>query len=191
MTYYVGVDMDGVLYPFDKAFNRLSKKYGGPQHDFKAWVNFAETFGDKVVEKVWHDPSLFQIEDPYPRCIQALKDIHSMKNVKVLIITNPGRNPEISVPAKWAWLQKHAPFVHHYEFITMHPKWLMHLDLLVEDNHDNAKACLKKGYVERVGLVSRPWNEKYHKKLIDKGAYVAKGLEFVPPLVSLFKKIKE
>lgn len=192
--YYVGVDMDGVLYPFDTAFNKLSKKYGGPTHDFKAWVDFSKTYGDDIVDKVWHDPTLFNSEPPYPKAIEGLKALYDIPGVKPLIITNPGRNPELSITAKWHWLQKYAPFVHHYDFITMHPKWLMNLDMIIEDNHDNVLSCLKAHpdtSVYQAVLVSRPWNEKYQTKLMRRGAYVVEGIEQVPSLLGLLTRFKE
>ena len=168
----ISMDMDGVLYPFDIAFNGLIEKYGGEPHDFKTWINFSEVFGDKIVDKVWNDSDLFLAEEPYPGADYVMNDLNEMKDVKVYLVTNPGRNPHITIPAKWAWVQKHFPWIHPYQFVTTHAKWLFRTDLLVEDHPPNIEKFLKFNPDKTGMLIERPWNERKVAKLMNKGVYI-------------------
>lgn len=168
----ISMDIDGVLYPFDIAFNRLVEKYGGEPHDFQKWINFSEVFGDEVVDKVWNDPDLFLSEEPYPEVEYVMEKLRTMKDVKVYFVTNPGRNLPITIPAKWAWVQKHFPWLHPYQFVTTHAKWLFRTDLLVEDHAPNIEKFLKFN-PDKIGMIiERPWNKRQIAKLMNKGVYV-------------------
>jgi 5'(3')-deoxyribonucleotidase len=165
------MDMDGVLYPFDKAFNRIIVKHGGTPHDFKGWINFSEVFGDDIVDKVWEDSELFRIEDPYDGAVYAMQQLDALEGVEVYIVTNPGRNPHITIPAKWGWIQEHLPWVHHYQFVTTHAKWLFQADMIVEDHPPNIEKFLKCNPGKEATMVQRPWNDRKTKRMLDKGVY--------------------
>jgi 5'(3')-deoxyribonucleotidase len=165
------MDMDGVLYPFDRAFNRVIEKHGGKRHDFRGWINFSEVFGDEIVDKVWEDSDLFRIEDPYDGAVYAMQQLDAMEDVQVYFVTNPGRNPHITIPAKWEWIQEHLPWVHHYQFVTTHAKWLFQADMIVEDHPPNIEKFLKYNPTKEATLIMRPWNERKVKRLLDKGVY--------------------
>lgn len=180
----ISMDMDGVLYPFPEAFNHLVVKYGGQPHDFTKFVNFSEVFGDEVVDKIWADPDLFRIERPYDGVVYAMEQLRAMQDVEVYIVTNPGRNPDITIPAKWAWIKKHLPWVHQYQFVTTHAKWLFRTDLIVEDHPPNIEKFLKHNPDKQAVLIERPWNERKAQRLINKGVYVlVQGIVGLPTVI--------
>jgi 5'(3')-deoxyribonucleotidase len=183
----IAMDMDGVLYPFDLAFNELSLKHGGPEHDFKNWINFSEVFGDEVVDKIWGDPTLFNCQPPYMSATLGMAELRDMPGVEVFVVTNPGRNPEITIPAKWAWLQHNFPWIDAYHFVTMHAKWLFKTDMIVEDFPGNINKWVKHNPGSTAVMIERPWNQTEVPKLLRKNVYVlSRGVETVPALVSHF-----
>lgn len=185
--YTIAMDMDGVLYPFDDAFNALSVEYGGPKHDFTNWVNFSEVFGDEIVDKIWHDPRLFQSHPPYVSAALGMAELRDMSNVEVFVVTNPGRNPEITIPAKWAWLQENFPWIDAYHFVTMHAKWLFQTNMLVEDFPDNINKWVKHNPGNTAVMIDRPWNKAVTQKMLARNVFVLQGgVALVPNLVSHF-----
>jgi len=177
--YVIAMDMDGVLYPFDDAWNTICVEHGGQPHDFKDWVNFSEVFGDALVDAIWHDPKLFQIKEPYPEAVQMMQQLEEMSPfVEVYLVTNPGRNIDITIPAKWAWVQQWFPWITAYHFVTMHAKWLFKADMIVEDFPGNIDKWLKANPVGDAVMISRRWNTNKKTAVIKQGAVVL-GLEDV------------
>jgi len=171
--YTIAMDMDGVLYPFDKAWNTICVSHGGPPHDFNDWVNFSEVFGDALVEAVWADPNLFRVEKPYEGAVEMMQKLEEMKPlVEVFILTNPGRTIDVTIPAKWAWIQEWFPWIDAYHFVTAHAKWYFKTDMIVEDFPGNLEKWVKHNPTGEPVLIERPWNIHNHRKMKNLGAQI-------------------
>jgi len=171
--YTIAMDMDGVLYPFDKAWNAVCVAHGGAPHDFTDWINFSEVFGDSLVEEIWADPALFQVENPYIEALPMMQELEEMKpHVEVFIVTNPGRNIDVTIPAKWAWIQKWFPAIDAYHFVTMHPKWYFKTNMIVEDFPGNIEKWLKHNPTGDAVMIEQNWNKDKIPAMRNRGALV-------------------
>jgi 5'(3')-deoxyribonucleotidase len=182
--YTVAMDVDGVLYPFEGVFSRLYKQYGGEEDlVFDRWVDFS-TLDEDIVSRVWKDPLLFNSAEPIPGAVETMKALSEMPGVKVVITTSFGRSPEIAVAAKWSWIQRWFPWVEGWDFITIHHKWLLATDMLVDDFHHNVEAWMKHNKPGCGVLVKRPWNKAKVPYLSARGALIAEnGVQDILPWV--------
>lgn len=169
----VSMDMDGVLYPFDQAWNAVCEAHGGKAHDFSEWINFSEVFGDSLVDEIWHDPTLFQIEKPYVAAYEMMQELAEMQDfVEVFIVTNPGRTIDITIPAKWNWVQKYFPWIDAYHFVTMHAKWFFKTDMIVDDFPGNVRKWLRQNPTGEAVMIEQPWNTGEITKIRNLGGLV-------------------
>lgn len=179
------MDMDGVLYPFEEAFNQLYVKYGGEPIAFDTWLDFSKLPGE-LVEKVWKDPNLFRINKPYPGTQAMMRRLDEMDGIEIFFVTSFGRNPDITVPSKWLWLKRYFPWVSERRFVAMCPKWYFRGDLIVEDFPSNIKKWRKENPAGRSILVRRPWNEDKIEEMYNAGVHI-----FDDGIVGLDKFIEE
>jgi 5'(3')-deoxyribonucleotidase len=183
MKYSIAVDMDGVLHPFDVAFNTLYEEYGGEPQSFDQWKDFAVDFVGEISDKVWTDPRLFNMVPPYEGAQKMIDDLMAQDNVEVFFVTSPGRSIEVTIPAKWKWLQTFFPKVVSRQFVTTAAKWYFSSDIIIEDFPGN----LKKWYNRNPGgtpiMIRRPWNEDKVEKMKQRGILVLDDLKDVSPLV--------
>lgn len=156
--YVIAVDMDGVLYPFVDAFNLLYKEATGEQVVFDGWLNFANLPGE-IVNAIWRDPRLFQELEPYEEALDMMEGFATIPNVEAFIVTSPGREIDITIPAKWAWLQKWFPMVDARHFVTLQAKEYFKANLLIEDYPENILAWLVENPANDAIMIKRPWNE--------------------------------
>jgi 5'(3')-deoxyribonucleotidase len=166
------MDMDGVLYPFEEAFNQLYVKYGGEPIEFDTWLDFTKLPGD-IVEKVWKDPNLFRINKPYPGTQQAMQELDAMDDVEVFVVTSFGRNPDITIPSKWLWLKRWYPWINEKRFVATRAKWYFRGDLLVEDFPSNIKKWKEQNPKGDAMLVQQTWNEDGVEEMLDMGVYIS------------------
>ena len=182
----IAMDMDGVLYPFDEAFNKLIVAAGGEALPFDKWVDFNLDFDPVLSRKVWKDARLFKMSAPYPNAVQAMEQLNDMEDVEVFIVTNVGKNPQISFPAKWAWLNKWFPWIQPWQVITMRQKWLLDTNMIVDDHHKT----VKKWANQRMGypvMIRRPWNRELTDENAKKRGIIVENS--IAPVVGLVQTI--
>jgi 5'(3')-deoxyribonucleotidase len=184
------MDMDGVLYPFEEAFNQLYVKYGGEAIAFDHWLDFSTLPGD-IVSKVWNDPKLFRLNKPYPGTQQMMKMLDEMKDVEVFYVTSFGRNPDITVPSKWLWLKRYFPWVSERNFVAMCAKWFFQADMIVEDFPSNIKKWQKYNPEGNAVLIRQPWNEDRVEEMQQCNVMVPKnGVADLDFIISEVQKIR-
>jgi len=167
------MDMDGVLYPFEEACSELYVQYGGEPLVFDKWVDFSTMPGD-LMTKVWEDPTLFKRSDPYPGAIEMMVALQQMEELDVYIVTRPGRNPNITIPAKIEWVTKWMPWFDLHNFTTMFPKWLFSSNVIVDDHPPVVDKWRKYNLMGLPVLFSRPWNADKVEWMQRRGAFIAK-----------------
>lgn len=155
----IAIDMDGVAYPFDEVFCKLYKLHGGAEFVFDRWISFDNDLDPIIVSRVWKDARLFKIGEPYSGVKQALESLSKDPDFRFYLVTSVGRRPHLTVPAKWAWLQKWFPEeVGWKNFVVLRDKWLFAADVIIDDFSQNVIAW-KKHREGRAFLVRRPWNQ--------------------------------
>jgi 5'(3')-deoxyribonucleotidase len=112
-----------------------------------------------------------------------MRTLEDMPEVKVVITTSFGRLPDVVVPAKWEWTQRWLPWFRGFDFITIHHKWLLSTDMIVDDFHNNIEKWMKHHPGAAV-LVSRPWNASNRERLQRRGAILTtNGVGDIIPIV--------
>jgi 5'(3')-deoxyribonucleotidase len=184
----VAMDMDGVIYPFDKAFNELMEQYGGERQEFSKFLDFS-TMPGRIIESVWNDPTLFTRSEPYEDAQWMMAELMAIPEIEVFIVTRPGRNPHITIPAKWKWVEQWFPRVPVKNFVTLAPKWLFRSHVIVDDFPDNVRKwqnCNPEGLPI---LVQRDWNLDVVEKFKKRGILVAEnGVSSILPFIKQYVK---
>ncbi len=181
------MDMDGVLYPFEEAFNELYVKYGGEPLTFEKWIDFS-TMPGNLIGKVWEDPTLFNRRDPYPGALGMMVALNQM-DIEMYIVTRPGRCPEVTVPAKIEWVKRWMPWFDLRNFTTMFPKWRFTADMIVDDHPPVVDKWRKQNPNGLPVLYTQPWNLGKVGWMRSRGASIAE--EYVDILNSATIWIEE
>lgn len=157
----LGIDLDGVLFPFDQNFKDYCLKIGeNIPHDtkteswdfFKEWGMSSERFIEICNQGV-DDQFIFLEADPYPNSVEALQGLKNDGHT-IHVITHRMFGSK-SAHNTFDWLYKHdVPF----ESVTFaEDKTSVQVDLLLEDNVDNCRASIDAGIA--CVLYDRPWNQ--------------------------------
>lgn len=186
MPFTVLMDMDGVLYPFDDAFNEVIVEYGGEPQDFSEWKDFSTMPGD-TIEKVWKDPTLFSRSPPYPAAIEMMVALNQM-DINLYIVTRPGRNPEITIPAKLQWIHEYMPWFDLRNFTAMFPKWYFKSDMIVDDHPPIVDKWRKHNPDGLPVMFEQKWNHKKSAWMKQRGATVATSYADIVDLADLWSE---
>lgn len=190
--YTIAMDMDGVVYPFEDAFNDLYTEFGGEYQPFDHWIDFS-TLPGELVGKVWDDPRLFTIRGAYPNAQLVIQAIRTMPDTRMFFATSFGRREEagVIVRNKLEWIQKQWPGFDSHDFIAIHAKWLLDTDMIVDDFPDHVRKW-KNYHPEGASvLIRRPWNEDQLLKLERRGVIIVEnGVEGVLSIIDEQRTLK-
>lgn len=160
----IGIDLDGVLYPFDDAIRKYLhyrhqfdwKAMPAPEHwhFYEDWGLTREAF-DWYCNTAVDDGYLFRVSEPYAGSHEAMWKLrsagHSIHIVTARNFGLPGHVEKDTV----AWLAKHEL---PYDTITFsHDKTVVRTDWFIDDKVDNFLA-LDKTWTIPV-LMDQPWNQ--------------------------------
>jgi len=192
-VYTVAMDMDGVVYPFEDAFNALYTELGGEYQPFDHWIDFGTLPGDKIAQ-VWGDPRLFQSQDPYPGAVAAINQILELQNTQMFFATSFGRRAEAGVitGSKLSWVKRWWPEFDTHNFIAIHVKWLLATDMIVDDLPDHVRKWMNYNPGGTGVLIRRPWNESKLLQMSKKGDIIIENVvEGVLPIIIEKRALKE
>ena len=153
------IDSDGVIVDFVSAHLKTYEKHGGiiPKNlDMTEYYFTRDLPSRGAIRATWGDHGLFKIALPYPGAIDKLRQLHNRH--EVYIVTDPGSRPQIHVPAKFAWYQKHAPFIGPDQFIFTRHKHMITGDVLIEDKLTTVYKWAMTYRDSRVIMIEHPWN---------------------------------
>lgn len=152
----VGVDLDGVVFSYVDA---LRRDFGFTPDEapdpfkwelWECWGMSAEEFQAKAEES--YERHLFFRGEPYDYAIEGLQELKSLGH-SLHIIT--ARHHPVARRDTVAWLEEYGI---DYDSLTFtEDKTCVPVDVIVEDNLDNAEACLAAG--TKAFLFDRPWNQ--------------------------------
>lgn len=158
----LGIDLDGVLFPFDQNFKEYCLKIGEDiPHDaktetwdfFKSWGMSTERFIEICNQGV-DDQFIFLEADPYPDSVETLRELHAQGHT-IHIVTHRMFGSR-SAHNTFDWLFEHkVPF----ESVTFsEDKTFVQVDVLIEDNITNCVNSLRSNIM--CFLLKRPWNDE-------------------------------
>jgi len=162
----IALDMDGVLVGFHSSLLETYNQRFDPKLSYIDLDGDFETLGSEVANRlksIFNEKGFFKELQPLPNAINIatrLTDLYS-----VVICTAPARdldglvNP-FSAAEKYEWIRHYLPTYTNSAFITM-SKYLVAVDMLVDDYPGNiVKWCDK--HPKGIGyLVDQPWNQKF------------------------------
>lgn len=183
----IALDMDGVVYPFVDAFSYLYKKLGGQGPvEWSGWDCYTGFLSQDVVSAVWEHPDLFSCAEPYPFAVTAVEEILDL-GYDVYFVTSGGRSPDLSIAAKWKWIQEFFPGWGWKRFVALHDKFRFSANIMVDDKWHNVKSWLDFDFERETGiLVERSWSEYKHSEDFAGRYYVTGGIEYVPRILEEF-----
>lgn len=159
----VGIDMDGVVYPFITAFRRYCEERLGrlfleePTHwnFFEDWGLDSDTFQTWLKEAALSH-NVFASEMPYPTVLEAW-ELFRANNIKIHILT---ARPQEAWGQTADWLQKYGLTVDSLHFNTT-KALLSHVSsgksALLDDHVDYYKEAQGVGIFPC--LLNQPWNQ--------------------------------
>lgn len=154
----IALDMDDTLCHLVKtAVARHNERY--PGHGLSI-----EGITDFDISKFWHPnctdeeffgvPGMFRELEVFDEFV--IEEVKALaERYDVIIIT--ASSPQFVVD-KWAWVQKHLPFIPYENFYVARRKEKIDFDLLIDDGAHNLLAAKERG--RGVIGISRPWNQQ-------------------------------
>lgn len=152
----VGVDLDGVVFSY---VDVLRRDFGFTPDEapdpfkwelWECWGMSAEEFHAKAEE--CYERHLFFRGEPYDYAIEGLQELKSLGH-SLHIIT--ARHHPVARRDTVAWLEEYEV---DYDSLTFtSDKTCVPVDIIIEDNLDNAEACAAAG--TKAFLFDRPWNQ--------------------------------
>jgi 5'(3')-deoxyribonucleotidase len=159
-------------------------EYGGEPQIFDEWKDFS-TMPGELITKVWKDSSLFNRVAPYPGAIEMMVALN-LSGAELYIVTRPGRNPEITVPAKIAWVKEWMPWFNIRNFTTMFPKWHFKADMIIDDHPPIVDKWRKHNPDGMPVLFQQKWNMTKVEWLRRRGAYIAEDFSAILDLADVW-----
>ncbi|WP_172196140.1 5' nucleotidase, NT5C type [Saccharibacillus qingshengii] len=169
----VAIDMDDTIcHLVPKALHYHNAAYPDLQLSIDQIVSFD-------LSGIWHPECNEEIFFGRPKLYEELEvfDEHTIEEVRriseehdVIIVT--AARPT-AVPEKWAWLQRHMPFIPFENFFVAKRKYLLEFDLLIDDGPHNLLAAREAG--KRTIGIPRPWNLKLQDEFLMKGSWDGMG----------------
>lgn len=160
----IGVDLDGPVYPFAECLWAWCVKNGikyGPQPTTQSWNFFTEEGWGESLE--WYLETcgtaaeaghLFASQEPHPGAVETLhklrEDGHTLHIMTFRTFPGAVRNTD-------GWLAKHNVPFDSLSFTK--DKTIVPVDIMIEDNVDNARALQKAGTL--AVIVDRNWNQEW------------------------------
>lgn len=179
--YVISLDMDGVVYPFVETFNPLYMEKTGETLQFNTWLDFSSLPGE-IITSIWRDPRLFLTGEPYPGAVNMVQGLLEIPGVEVFFVTSPGRDIDITVPSKWAWINRWFPNFPASHFVTTQRKQYFRASLMIEDYPTNIVSWLSYNPTSEAILIPHPWNEDRHAEMRNLGVNIM-DLDRVLPYV--------
>ena len=166
----IGVDIDGVLFPFDKvARHVLANQFPGrkvPQHPSKSWSALKGEVAPELWRWLWSPEGQHRvfrmINYRYGDAIEVVREVISETDHEVHFVTH--RDPAITGTYTSRFLAEHF---HGLRWAGLHmlgqrattPKWkLARWDVFVDDKPETVHAFTS-GTFTQVFAPRRPWNE--------------------------------
>lgn len=190
----VGVDIDGVLYPFDeelkKALLRNGKRFY--EHElppptkwefYDEWNMTRECFVDYCNEYT-NTGQLFRHGDPYPGAVAQVRRLAEAGHHVILITNRNFGDAGVVRGATQVWLHNHK--VPYFELHFVKDKTEIEVDYHIDDNVDNHIAMRRAGV--RSFLLNQKWNadtycvyrtrslEKYVDHILERESAPCSGL---------------
>jgi hypothetical protein len=165
----IGLDMDGVLYSWDRAVRRMiSEEFGLDVPESTAWSFIKDFAGEKVWRWLWaHDGNvdrMFGTGFAYPGAITGSQELYDLADEVVILTSGP---PGCEL-AKEAWLlNRGIPFDDFVRFDHGVSKMSVPCQVYIDDNPAVIEDLAR--YPRRTGiLVDRPWNQEveYGKNVV-------------------------
>lgn len=163
----VGIDLDGVLYPFVTAFRQYCIRHLGysrattPEpthwHFYEDWNMDKEVFYEHIKIGA-RDHRLFTEFPPEPTCHHAFDGLREM-GIRIHILTH---RPQVAEHDTINWLARHNLLPHSIHFVkdkTILKDMAFGKAAMVDDCVDNYVAAKEAGIL--AVLHSRPWNMEY------------------------------
>jgi 5'(3')-deoxyribonucleotidase len=103
-------------------------------NDVTEWdmTNIAKA-GD--VDEILKTPGFFRALKPIPGALQTIEWLNNKHHVT--IVTAGNGVPEVYAD-KVAWVQRHLPFLKKRQLVTMHEKWRIPADVIIDDKPSTA-----------------------------------------------------
>jgi len=158
----VGIDMDGVVYPFMEAFRKWCEKklnasyLPDPTHwnFYEDWGLDEETFKSYVREAASTD-NVFMVNDPYEGTLQAWRDLRDL-NVRIHVLTARPRSAWIQTIDWLEYHHLHCDSLHFTNTKGMLSKLNTGKALLIDDHVAYYEEAERNGIIPV--LMTRPWN---------------------------------
>lgn len=156
----IGIDLDGVCYPFAEVITlygehtlgrRLAPAHLSPKWSFfEDWGMSGSEFGELM--KAGHDVGLvYHIGSPPPNCRSTLTQLRN-RGHELVVCTH---RPDYAHGATQAWLDRWQ--LPYDELVICTDKTLHRLDVLLDDGPHNIEAMVGAG--GKAVVFDQPWNQ--------------------------------
>jgi 5'(3')-deoxyribonucleotidase len=154
------VDQDEVICAWTKRIVEWYNEDKGTSYtrdDVKAW-NVTDSLPDSrdFIRSCMRYPEFYRDLEPMPGAIEGM--MHLCLRYDVIIATAVPKSAPIAMSGKFEWIRRNMPFFPLDNFVSIHRKYLLDGDLLIDDGPHNIEPWLQTG--RPAILFDAPWNEK-------------------------------
>lgn len=183
----IAIDFDETLFPtLERVIEIYNKRYNtNIEMSQITTYNLAGSLSAEVADELidlFVDKNVYSCLQPYKGAPRAIKALIEQGHEVYIATSTDVRNMEY----KEQLLQKHFPFIPKNNFIRIHNKSLLNVDVLVEDKLDN----LKSTFADRV-CFDQPWNRDKDTDYVYSIARVRHWGEIINVINDIERKNKE
>lgn len=159
----IGIDLDGVCYPFDLALSMYLRYHHGwkpesmptPEnwHFYRDW-GMTETVFNQYCNEAVDAGYLFRVCDPWPDVAHSLERLRNSGHSIHIVTARDHGKPGFAHKDTLAWLHRWS--IPHDSVTFSRDKTIVRTDWFIDDNIDNCLAVAATG--SRGVLMSQPWN---------------------------------
>lgn len=157
----IGLDMDGVLYNWERAVRNLVMERTGQEVPLStSWDFLKQTIGPETWRWVWKPEQvvrMFSEGRAYPGAVAGALALRGLAD-QLYILTS---GPFVSTSAKVGWLEKVG--IRYNRFVRLEmgtPKTVVPCDLYVDDGPHVAEQVVRARFDTRLILVDRTYNRE-------------------------------
>ncbi|SFJ64822.1 5'(3')-deoxyribonucleotidase [Paenibacillus sp. UNC496MF] len=155
----IGVDLDSTLNNLDAVWlERYNKDYGDnlTKADMISWdvTHYVKPECGKKMYDYLREPGFFRNLGIQPHAAEVMSFLHEYFEVYIVSSSHPN-----VVADKWAWVEKHLPFIDYHHFVPLHHKHRFEMDYLIDDGPHNFDRFKGTGI-----LIDMPYNQHLRSK---------------------------
>ena len=128
--------------------------------DIKEWDLFSQVKQPKILNKILLSKKFFQKPEPYLDVLEVLPGLLKDERFDIFISTQVPRSSPYAGWDKREWLRKYLPEFDLEKFISIHHKYLLRADVILDDHPRHLKQWMEEDSTRISIAMDHPYNRE-------------------------------